>query len=457
MKKIYNPTKRKRILIVSDDQVVASIYQNKLENARYDVKIACESRHALRMVEMEPFDLAILDLSPLEMNWVEILKAIPPQSGSEGIPIIVLMNFYLPELVRAASQAGTTRCLRKCDCTPNQVLAIVREVFATGAIAGKLSSNVESASASVVALSLHNGRAIQSAGSAALEIEYQAKPLANFLAHAPPTLRRLRTGHHVLVKSEEENLRLVQLLEMLQQARLLAGAAAIAGFRKVAQLASALEALLFQLHSKPASITPSAIRTVAQAVDLLGSLCDPATGPQSEMSVSPAILVVDDEVISREAICSAIERAAFGTVSLDDPMKAEDLLKQTRFDLIFLDVEMPGQSGLDLCASIRTMATNRATPVVFVTAHSDFENRAQSVLSGGNDFIAKPFLPVELVVKTLIWTFKDKVRPVSAPDLKSSVDKEIEQQQAFEVAPDRAPHVCANGKDQTLAVPVGKS
>jgi DNA-binding response OmpR family regulator len=80
---------------------------------------------------------------------------------------------------------------------------------------------------------------------------------------------------------------------------------------------------------------------------------------------------------------------------------------------------MPGKSGLDLCVDIREMPTNHVTPVVFVTSHSDFASRAQSTLSGGNDFIAKPFLLVELAVKALTWLFKESPQPVStatAPD-----------------------------------------
>jgi CheY-like chemotaxis protein len=149
----------------------------------------------------------------------------------------------------------------------------------------------------------------------------------------------------------------------------------------------------------------------------------------------PAILVVDDEIISREAICSAIERAGLRAVSVDDSMAAQGILEKTHFDLIFLDVEMPGQTGLELCSHIRKMATNRATPVVFVTAHSDFQSRAQSVLSGGNDFIAKPFLPIELAVKTLIWTLKNKAQPLPSSDLNRSADQ-VDPQQSTEVTPD---------------------
>jgi CheY-like chemotaxis protein len=107
-------------------------------------------------------------------------------------------------------------------------------------------------------------------------------------------------------------------------------------------------------------------------------------------------------------------------------MVAEGLLQETHFDLIFLDVEMPGQSGLDLCAKIRKMTTNRITPVVFVTAHCDFGSRAKSVLSGGNDFIAKPFLSVELAVKALVWLFGGRVEPLSTARPSNIEDRLVE-------------------------------
>jgi CheY-like chemotaxis protein len=293
--------------------------------------------------------------------------------------------------------------------------------------------------------------------TADFELEDQAKLISDFLADARQKLGGMRVGHHTLVNNQREAVWLAELGKMRRLSRLLVGAAAIAGFREIAQLADALGALFIRLSEKPARLTPSVNRTIGQAIDLLGATLNNTTKPSADLPVSPQILIVDDEIISREAICSAIEKANFRPVSVDDPIVAQSMLEKTQFDLIFLDVEMPGLSGPELCTHIRKMATNVATPVVFVTAHSDFESRAQSVLSGGDDFIAKPFLPVELALKTLIWTFKDKVRPLPAPDPKSSVDTKLDQQQAFEVTPERARPDCANGKDQTLAVSVGKS
>ena len=438
MKRTYTPTKPKKILIVDDDEVVANIYRDTLQGERFKVAIAGTGEEALQSLAKEPVDLMILDFSLPGMNGAEILKTIRSQFDARALPVIVFTNFYLPEVVRAASEAGATKCLRKSDYTPRQMAEIVRELLGASpnARSGEIPPDFET--------------------TAHLELQYQVKLISDFLAGARQNLGGMRLSHHALVNNQGEDVRLAELGKMHRLSRSLAGAAGIAGFREIAQLADALGSLFIRLCEKPASFTPSVDRTIGQAIDLLGATCNNTTKPSGDVPVSPQILVVDDEIISREAICSAIERANIHPVSVDDPIVAQRMLEKTHFDLIFLDVEMPGQSGLELCSQIRKMATNCATPVVFVTAHSDFERRARSVLSGGNDFIAKPFLPIELAVKTLILLFKGNERPLSTSNLKSSLDKNIEQGRGFEVASAHAQPACADGKDQTLTVPVGK-
>jgi DNA-binding response OmpR family regulator len=121
---------------------------------------------------------------------------------------------------------------------------------------------------------------------------------------------------------------------------------------------------------------------------------------------------VDDDTIARGMVCAALAKAGLNAISLSDSLVAERRLEAESFDLIFLDVEMPDQTGLQLCVKIRQMPTNGVTPVVFVTSHSDFGCRAQSTLSGGNDFIAKPFLVAELAIKALTHLFTKNLRPL---------------------------------------------
>jgi CheY-like chemotaxis protein len=355
----------------------------------------------MQRLKNDPVDLLILDLCLPGMDGVEVLKNIRSEFDMQALPIIVFSNAYLGNSVRAALEAGATKCVTKVDSTPDQMLELVRELLGVG------HSNAVGAASDVVDSNAGRMLAAQS------QTEFQEALMATLLTNAPETLAKLRTGHQAFAKAEQEDLRRSELFEMHRQVRSLAGSAGLLGFRKIARMTNALEALLIELHAKPKKITPSVIRTVAQAIDTLASLFDHATTHQTEALLPPRILVVDDEIISRETICSALEKADLRAISLDDSLAAQRLLEQDQFDLIFLDVEMPGQSGLDLCVNIREMETNRATPVVFVTAHSDFGSRAQSTLSGGNDFIAKPFLLVELAVKALTWLFKEGPQPLS--------------------------------------------
>jgi DNA-binding response OmpR family regulator len=88
------------------------------------------------------------------------------------------------------------------------------------------------------------------------------------------------------------------------------------------------------------------------------------------------------------------------------------MLAANPFDLAFLDVDMPGMTGFELCSKLRALPMHKKTPVVFVTNLSDFNSRTSSMMAGGNDFIAKPFLFIELTVKALIHVLRGKLQPV---------------------------------------------
>jgi putative two-component system response regulator len=70
---------------------------------------------------------------------------------------------------------------------------------------------------------------------------------------------------------------------------------------------------------------------------------------------------------------------------------------------------MPGMGGFELCEKIRQLPNYKRTPVIFVTGHADFDNRIHSVLSGGNDLIAKPVFPIELAVKAVTHLLRSQL------------------------------------------------
>jgi PleD family two-component response regulator len=190
----------------------------------------------------------------------------------------------------------------------------------------------------------------------------------------------------------------------------LTGNAGIAGFAEIAQIAAALEVLLKELSEKPKYINASTLRTVAHSIDFIGELFK--ISEPSKTDPPPAnILVVDDEILSRRAIAYALEKANLRSTNVEESSVAFQLASEQQFDLIFLDVQMPGMDGFELCSKIRGLPVNKHTPIIFVTSLTDFKSRAKSSLSGGTDLIAKPFIFIELTVKAITQVLRYRLMP----------------------------------------------
>ena len=97
-------------------------------------------------------------------------------------------------------------------------------------------------------------------------------PVATLLSNVPGTLAELRASHQMFARTQEEDVRQTELTAMHRHVRSLAGSVGLVGFGKIAQMTHALEALLVHLHAKPNKVTPSVIRTVAQAIDTLAAI-----------------------------------------------------------------------------------------------------------------------------------------------------------------------------------------
>src|SRR6266496_1893809 len=400
MRKIFTPAKKKSILIVDDDQFATQIYREKLEAQGFKVEVTRDFDSTLQTLKKGVVGLVILDLCLPGINVVELIKSIRSESAMQSLPIIASSNPYLSNLTRAAVEAGATKFVAKIDNTPEQMIELVCGLGVSGTSRVGVSGAIEG-------------------------LEGNQEKLASKLSiNRPEILAKLRASYQNFTRTEREDLRRVALLQMHRQLRLLAGGASALAFQQIAQMSTALEGLFIELYTEPVKVTPSVVRTIAHSIETLASLSDGAANSQDQVITSPKILVVDDEVISREIVCSALGRAGFHAKSFDDPLAAQRLLEREHYDLIFLDVEMPGQTGLELCVKIRGMEPNRTTPIVFVTSHSDFGSRAQSTLSGGNDFIAKPFLLVELAVKALTWLFKESPRPLPTASMQISLPAE---------------------------------
>lgn len=167
------------------------------------------------------------------------------------------------------------------------------------------------------------------------------------------------------------------------------------------QMASALEGLLKQLSDKAGNVTRSTLRTVGGGVELLEKLCQ--SGVSRDILTEPPVrfLAVDDDMICRTAVSLALKKAFNQPDLAENGMTALGMATRHSYDVIFLDVQMQGMDGFELCSKIHETSANQSTPVVFVTCLNDFDAHAQSVLTGGSDLLGKPFLTFEITVKAL--------------------------------------------------------
>jgi CheY-like chemotaxis protein len=397
----------KKILIVEDNQIVANVYRNKLAVEGYQVEIAADGETGLKVMRTFQPDMIILDLMLPKMSGVEVIKQIRSEADFSALPVVVFSNTYMTNLIQDAWKAGATKCLSKASSSPKEILDLVSHTIGgSGTIPQSRATE-----------GTHEKKPLDDsapptlANSLEADTAFQVNLLKSFTDSLPATLSTLRAGLQGLVKADGEVMQLKQIYELHRRIHALTGNAGIAGLVLISKMSDAIEALLKELYEKPKNINQSTLRTVANAIDFLGFLFERGTAPEKQEIPAVSILVVDDEAISRRAVVYALDKAQLHSTNVEDPNEALKLLVENNYDLVFLDVDMPGMTGYELCSKLRAMPQHKKTPVVFVTALSGFENRTSSMMAGGNDFIAKPFLFIELTVKALIHVLRGKLQP----------------------------------------------
>ncbi len=403
----------KKILIIEDDYFVAEVYGSMLTAVGYKVAIARDGESGLRQVfDFEP-DLVQVDLMMPKMGGVEIIKRIRAHPGLSSLPVLVLSSCCDADLVQQARDAGASDVISKRQYSPALVTERVEALLAASAapvVTSVAPAHDPTPSAPVPGVPFPPGSV---PGTTESEIRHA------FIGHWPQTRDELRNRLHALIKIGRDADPSNDLQELQLIVHHVAGAAGIAGLSQIAHLAGALEILLQELHDQPKKVTASTLNTLARAVDGLGHLFQAALGsPRDDGDHSALILAVDDEPIALQTLVTALGRASLKAVSLDDPELALRVLALNRFDLVFLDVEMPGMDGFELCKRLRALPTNPRTPVVHVTSLSGFKDRVRATLSGSTDLIAKPFPLIEVAVKALTYLANgkpDTIIPAPAP------------------------------------------
>lgn len=112
--------------------------------------------------------------------------------------------------------------------------------------------------------------------------------------------------------------------------------------------------------------------------------------------VTPHLLIVDDDERIRGLLQKYLMRNGFLVSAARDAAHARRLLSGLEFDLIVMDVMMPGEDGVTLTRSLRSELT---TPILLLTARGETEDRIAGLEAGADDYLAKPFEPKELLLR----------------------------------------------------------
>jgi phosphate regulon transcriptional regulator PhoB len=111
------------------------------------------------------------------------------------------------------------------------------------------------------------------------------------------------------------------------------------------------------------------------------------------------ILVVEDEPDIRKLVHYNLAQERFFVVEAEDGEKALKILQREKFDLVVLDLMLPGLSGLELCQRLRARPETSRFPILMLTAKASEADRVVGLEMGADDYLTKPFSPRELVAR----------------------------------------------------------
>jgi len=365
---------QKRVLLLHEDRLLSNLFREKVENANFAVETARDGEAGLKIAGEYRPDAVVMDSVLPGPELAKLVPQLRALGGAQPLPVVVLPNIR-PVFAEAAKEAGAVTLQRGVN-----PMADVLDALQT-------------------ALKIENTFAL----SKGLAFRAEDSWLKMSLGAAPDVLSALRRNLHEISRDGKA------AREFYQHIHGFAEQMAVLGQRPLHYLTGQIEALALDLSKFPEQINPSVLRTLSQALDFLSTLLPDTVRNKLKDPGAAQVLIVDDEDGARKIIMAAMRLASLKSVAADTPTTALAALGVQGFDLIFLDVGLPEMTGFELCSKIRVLPLHEKTPIVFLTGMATFQNRVQSSLSGGNDFVGKPFNIAELGLKALIWVFKGQL------------------------------------------------
>jgi DNA-binding response OmpR family regulator len=368
----------KHVLLIHEDRLLGNMFRERLENDGYSVQSVRTGEAGLHAASQRRPDLIVLDSVTPSPEPAEIIAAFRGQDATSALPIIVLPTSR-PQIAETIEHAGATKVLRRSINPMAELIDTIETALGLRKTATLAKSLPYHPDESWLHLSLES---------------------------APETLAALRRTLHAVSREPGDT---VSLRDLFQRIHGFAEQMAMLGQQPIFQFASAMEALAFDLHRRPEHVNASTLNTLGQSIDFLATVLGDHHRNHLRDPMTAQALVVDDEDGARKIISAAMRLVNLNAITADTPDTALKILREQKFDIVFLDVGLPEMTGFEVCTKARSIPLHEKTPIVFITGMTTFQNRVQSSLSGGNDFVGKPFNLAELGLKALLWVFKGQL------------------------------------------------
>ena len=423
-----NPTRK--VLLIGAEPATVSLYSRHLEPAGFSLASATLADPIPEKVRDCQAEAVLLDLSSSKPGGAEALRRITSEPDFVSLPLFVLSNGAgePPPTDELAPDAK-----RRLKLFP-QGNTSAAEV--TRAIEQILKDKDKKATSLPVSVP-----AAQNASDGAIPADDE------LIRDGLPATKRLFEVVRTFCRSPERQRRIDLLGVMRQEALRLRNSFSAGNSEVLANFTSALERLFTALSKDVEAVNASTLRTVSHAMDFLTQAAS-ATSGREEIEATPMrMLAVDDDAVCLRMLRLALSTNGVSVVACDGPEPALHHLKTGDFDVIFSDIMMPGMNGFEFVEELRKLPQHRATPVVFVTALSDFETRSRSVLSGGCDLIAKPFTACEVLVKGLTLALKRRFDSAAAAAPVERLSQAVRPNGASEDSELPSPNNGGNGQE----------
>lgn len=146
------------------------------------------------------------------------------------------------------------------------------------------------------------------------------------------------------------------------------------------------------------------------------------------------VLVVEDDEATRGALRALLNDAGYVCDEASDGERAVAAMREAQFDLVLLDLDLPGMSGADVHRYLRRDPRTRFLPIVFLTAHSDRQVKLEQIEAGAEDFITKPYDADELLARVGAavrrWSGLRALNPLSGLPGNPTITEEIDSRLA---------------------------